>query len=430
VECGQDREAESRQMEHAQPDFDGVPLDRTTVAQVLLDIDNKHRSNLLPWSGQFSPQLIEVLLHTYAPQNGLILDPFAGSGTVLYEAGSLNLPVVGSEINPAACKMAQIYCFINTPVAKRKALTNRLERALDRLPQNEPSLFFPDGHGTQRCMKTSLVEMHSGLDDPDARSLLEALIVLLDFYKDVSEQKVYTMWAKLKARVLSLPESDEPIRLLNCDARRLSLNDSDAAFVLTSPPYINVFNYHQQYRRSAEALGWDLLKVAESEIGSNRKHRQNRFLSVVQYCLDMVDVLREVQRVCKEGSRVIVIVGRESNVRKTRFFNGEIVAALLSRCVGFLFVARQERVFMNRFGKQIYEDLLHFDVAKNSNTHEEPAEIARETLEKAKKRTPEESLRDLEEALTVLHRVETSPIYDPAVASSSFGKRRQMGAKA
>lgn len=42
--------------------------------------------------------------------------------------------------------------------------------------------------------------------------------------------------------------------------------------VLTSPPYINVYNYHQQYRASAEALGWDLLEVAKTEIGSNRKH--------------------------------------------------------------------------------------------------------------------------------------------------------------
>src|SRR5262249_39812661 len=162
-------------------------------------------------------------------------------------------------------------------------------------------------------------------------SVLEALIVLVDFYHEVTDEKVYCRWARLKARVLSLPESDAPARLLNCDARRLPLPDDEADFVITSPPYVNVFNYHQQYRRSVEALGWDLLAVARSEIGSNRKRRQNRFLTVIQYCLDMADVLRELRRVCKEGSRIVVIVGRESNVRKTRFFNGEIVAALAAR---------------------------------------------------------------------------------------------------
>jgi hypothetical protein len=428
-ECGHDREEEGDQMEYDQPDFDRVPLDRTTVAQALLNIDNKERSNLLPWNGQFSPQLIEVLLRTYAPKNGLVLDPFAGSGTVLYEAGSLAMPVVGSEINPAACKIAQIYCLINLPVAKRKILTARLERTLeDCLPESELSLFSMNGNGTQKCIKQALVEIHAGLDETAPRSLLEALIVLLDFYKDVTEEKVYGTWAKLKARVLSLPESDAPIRLLNCDARRIPLKDGEADIVVTSPPYINVFNYHQQYRRSVEALGWDLLRVAHSEIGSNRKHRQNRFLTVIQYCLDMTDVLREVQRVCKEGSRAIMIVGRESNVRKTRFFNGEIMAALASRCVGFLLAVRQERVFMNRFGEQIYEDLLHFDVARSSPNFEEPREVAREVLTKAKMRAPKESLGDLEDALAVLDVVDASPIYDRTAACSS-GRRQGEGAK-
>lgn len=415
-------------MEHERPDFDGVPLDRTTIAPALLNIDNKQRSNLLPWNGQFSPQLIEVLLRAYAPKNGLVLDPFAGSGTVLYEAGTLRMPVVGSEINPAACKMAQIYCLINIPVAKRKVLTNRLEGVLqDRLPQQESSLFSTDSSGTRKCLKKSLIEIHNQLDDLATRPLLEALIVLLDFYKEVSEEKVYATWARLKARILSLSESDEPIRLLNCDARRLPLKNGEANFVVTSPPYLNVFNYHQQYRRSVEALGWDLLRVALSEIGSNRKHRQNRFLTVIQYCLDMTDVLREVQRVCEEGARGIVIVGRESNVRKTPFFNGEIMAALASRCVGFFFAARQERVFRNRFGEQIYEDLLHFDVTKNSENHEEPREIAREVLEKARKRAPEESVRDLEAALADLSEVAPSPIYEPTAASFPSGRRRGKG---
>src|SRR5262249_39106176 len=152
--------------------------------------------------------------------------------------------------------------------------------------------------------------------------------VLVDFCQEVTDKKLDGTWAKLKTRVLSLPAADAPVRLVNCDARSLPLQDDAADFVVTSPPYVNVFNYHQQYRRSTEALGWDVLTVARSEIGSNRKHRQNRFLTVIQYCLDMTDVLQELRRVCKEDARILVIVGRESNVRKTRFFNGEIVAAL------------------------------------------------------------------------------------------------------
>ncbi|HEY7310885.1 MAG TPA: DNA methyltransferase [Gemmataceae bacterium] len=416
-------------MEKYQPSFNGVPLDRITVAQELLDIDNKQRSNLFPWNGQFSPQLIEVLLRAYSPKKGLVLDPFAGSGTVLYEAGRLGLPVVGAEINPAACKMAQVYRLMNTPFSHRKSMMNRLEKALQEcLPAREPSLFSANGNATDEEVKASLVEIYEVLSDETSRCVLEALIVLVDFYHEATDEKVYSAWAKLKARVLSLPESEASVRLLNCDARGLPLHDDEVDFVVTSPPYINVFNYHQQYRRSMEALGWDLLAVARSEIGSNRKHRQNRFLTVIQYCLDMTDVLGELRRVSKECSRIVLIVGRESNVRKTRFFNGEIVAALASHCAGFSFVSRQERVFRNRFGEQICEDILHFDVKKDAHTSlREPWVIAQEVLTNARKRTPKESLADLDEALSLVGEVQESPIYDQeranARSSGRAGKR-------
>lgn len=202
-----------------QPDFLGVALDRTTVAQHLLNIENKRRSNLFPWNGQFSPELIEVLLRTYAPKQGLVLDPFAGSGTVLCEAGTLGWPVIGTEINPAACKMAQIYCLMNLSVGKRKKLATELEKALqEHVPNREPSLFSTNSPASDQQVKESLVEIHAALRDEAARSMLEALIVLLDFYEEVTDKKIYRTWNKLKARILALPESESPIRLLNCDA--------------------------------------------------------------------------------------------------------------------------------------------------------------------------------------------------------------------
>src|SRR5947208_12976005 len=114
-----------------------------------------------------------------------------------------------------------------------------------------------------------------------------------------------------------MPYTKASLKFFNCDARRLPIQDGLIGLVITSPPYINVFNYHQQYRASVEALGWDLLEVARSEIGSNRKHRGNRFLTVIQYCLDMTDAILELRRVCTDGARIILVVGRESNVRKT-----------------------------------------------------------------------------------------------------------------
>jgi hypothetical protein len=188
-----------------------------------------------------------------------------------------------------------------------------------------------------------------------------------------------------------------------------------------------VFNYHQRYRRSVESLGWNLLNVAQSEIGSNRKHRGNRFLTVIQYCLDMTQVLLELRRVCRDGARIIMVVGRESSVRKTSFFNGRIMAALGVRCAGLQLVTRQERVFNNRFGLAIYEDILHLVVDQQQNgVRADPASIAEAILRNAESRAPSESRRDLRLALAELPNVRPSVVFQPAAANHAPHRRLRV----
>jgi hypothetical protein len=69
----------------------------------------------------------------------------------------------------------------------------------------------------------------------------------------------------------------------------------EAELIVTSPPYINVFNYHQNHRAILELLGFDLAATsAASELGSNRKNRGNRFRTVIQYALDMEAALESL----------------------------------------------------------------------------------------------------------------------------------------
>jgi hypothetical protein len=397
------------------PDFDGVPLDTRTIPRDLLNIQNKERSNPFPWSGQFSPQLIEALLATYAESGTSVLDPFLGSGTVLYEAGRRSLCGFGSEINPAAFKMAQVYRLINATFDQRKMLIGQADELIhNALPCD--SLFT--GRKRVDSVEASLSQAANGAEPPLVKALLDGLVVLLD-YRDtpVTAADVLRIWKRLRTTALELPFSNFSIDLAHCDARQLPLADDTVDFVLTSPPYINVFNYHQHYRRSVESLGWNLLTVARSEIGSNRKHRQNRFLTVIQYCLDMAGVFHELRRVCRPKARIAIILGRESNVRKTSFFNGEIVARIAVRSCGCRFESRQERVFRNRFGAMIYEDILHFSF--DEAQLEPPAGIARQTLTAALSRAPAESVADLEDAIDRIGDIEPSPLYGEIARVSS-----------
>jgi SAM-dependent methyltransferase len=392
-----------------------VPINRTEIDQALLNIESKERSNPLPWNGQFSPQFVEALLDKYASEAHCVLDPFSGSGTLLFEASSRKLAALGSDINPAACYLARIYTLASRSSANRLKLCDRFEQILQECFPEEMPLFRDSGWRTTLKEKTTqLLPIREAVAQSDGTVLLAALIVLCDFYSDHTKRKdLLDGWKRLRRIVSSLSESTQPIKVFNADARRLPIRDSQVDLVITSPPYINVFNYHQQFRQTVEALGWHSLHVAKAEIGSNRKHRANRFLTVIQYCLDMVQVLAEVNRVCKPSSRVIFVVGRESRVRGIPFYNARLVGAV-AELVGFELITRQERVFTNRFGQSIFEDILHFarSAGKKADPLAEARHIAIASLKQAIEGVAGEVRDDIAEAIKSASAVMPSPLYN------------------
>ena len=277
----------------------------------LLNIEDKNRSNLFAWRGQFSPQLIQCLLDAYCPSGSVVLDPFSGSGTVLYEAALMSLAAFGFEINPAAWSFSKVYEFANASLRERKAAVAELRQ---RVEDEFEIVLFADDHLDLDAFETKIRLIGNDLSDL-AKILCNALVVLLDVYNNqMTNPLIHEKLAELSQLVIDLPFSMEPIKADLQDARRLPLGPGSVDFAITSPPYINVFNYHQNYRQSAELLGWDLLRVAKSEIGSNRANRGNRFLTVGQYCIDMSRALREMFRVLKPGGKAVLIVGHESRV--------------------------------------------------------------------------------------------------------------------
>jgi hypothetical protein len=385
-----------------------------------LNIEAKSRSNLFPWRGQFSPQLVEALLRAYAAPGSVVLDPFMGSGTVLVESARLGLPAHGYEVNPAAYLLARVYELCCLTAAARRELLDKAETVLTGA---RPAAFelplFPTGP-TEAPLPGNDSDWVRATPDPRVRMLLEALVVLLD--EDSAPDESYaSKWSAIREIVAGLPFSSTPVHPALGDARALRIADGAIDFVLSSPPYINVFNYHHNSRTGIESLGWKPLVVARSEIGSNRKFRQNRFLTVVQYCIDMALALAELRRVCTESARILLILGRESNVHKTAFYNGQILERLATEVVGLRLHLKQERVFLNRFGHSIYEDLLHLSPQPD---HFRPKEaivecarrLGRDVLSEAVERAPSDRRHYLRDAIAEAGEVEASPILEPAAA--------------
>ncbi len=332
-------------------DIKDIPLLKD-IHQSELNIEKRNRVNPLPWKGQFSPGLVEVLVNRFATDNDVILDPFVGSGTVLYECARFGIEGTGIEINPAAYILSKIYTLCNLPPRERHEIVNYVYK-------NIISIFL------NNLNVQKLDNFISNLPT-EIQNIIEAWVILADLNSNNSPSIMLKSWQKLYKLILSLPFSEKRIKVILSDARCIPLDDNLFSIVITSPPYVNVINYHQQYRKSVEFLGYNILDIAKSEIGSNRKNRSNRFLTVIQYAIDMTFVLKELCRVCKPSSKLIFVIGRESSIKGVKICNSEIIATLF-HIMNIKLEGRYERLYMNRYGKKICEDILIGTVKKTDN---------------------------------------------------------------
>jgi DNA modification methylase len=373
-----------------------------------VNIEDKTRSNLFTWRGQFSPQLIEQILLNYASHDSIVFDPFLGSGTVLFESALLGLEASGCEINPAAISFAKVYELINQSEENVTSAISTIETVVSKYANDLPLFGCSDIDGFEK----DILEVYKETEIKVEKTILFALITGMDFdTKKIDTKRLNNVWNILKSNIENLPKSNKQLKVYHSDSRSAPIKDESIDFVITSPPYINVFNYHQNYRKSVEKTGVDVLSVAKSEIGANRKFRQNRFLTVVQYCMDMSMVFEELQRVCKKDAKTIFIVGRESKVRRTSFKNAELVISV-AKVNGFDLIGQQTRKFGNKFGELIYEEILRFSKVspKFKSAVEESRNIGILALMLSRKNCAEEVKDEIQEAIIKAKNIDSSPI--------------------
>jgi SAM-dependent methyltransferase len=383
-----------------------------------LNVENKNRSNLFSWRGQFTPQFVDYLLETYARPGQRVLDPFCGSGTVLQEAASHRLAVTGLEINPAAYAMAkffslsglghrsrskvvkdasEILCSVTTRIDKGLPLFRNVsdyrENVSNLLGVAKQVLSTAEDKQTKLLLLLSLFRAEGSKNGNLAATLIRGFQFLSD-------------------QLMRLPVTEEaPVAALS-DARsaHLLLNQQ-ADVIITSPPYINVFNYHQNYRALLELVGFDMLKVAHSEIGSNRKNRGNRFLTVIQYCLDLELAINSFAKALVPDGLLIMVLGRESRVRGIPFGNSAIAEALIERSGVYSKSVSHERVFVNRFGQSIFEDILIAQRTGETIIGESARDVAKSELYNALGKAVGDVQANIEEALGLVGSIQPSPTF-------------------
>lgn len=386
------------------------------LSQTKLNVLDKKRSNIFNWRGQFTPEFIEYLLDSFAFETHTTFDPFCGSGTVLFESARRNLSSIGYEINPAAYAMTRFVTLSNLSYVDRQYLATAVLSHVEALLGSYDDVPLLDPKSDYRERYANLLRFAKELFS--RITVKNELVVSLNalFHAESTGnghlvQSIRKSFSSTIQKLYDLPKANRKLTAGLCDARlshKQLTNSID--LIITSPPYINVFNYHQNYRAIMELLGFDILKVAASEIGSNRKNRGNRFKTVVQYSLEMGETLTSLVRCLKNNGILILIVGRESNVRGIPFSNSRILLELAENIGAFDQVVLHERVFINRFGKNIKEDIIVLKKKGQSLKSLEARDIARSHLEKALSIASDDVADDIREAISALDTISPSPL--------------------
>ncbi|OQW90437.1 MAG: hypothetical protein BWK78_07030 [Thiotrichaceae bacterium IS1] len=387
------------------------------LLQEKLDVVQKKRSNLFNWRGQFTPELVEYLLGFFVKETDFVIDPFSGSGTVLQEAARKNIYAEGFEINPAAYAMSKFFTFSNLAINQRLELLNRFELKFNAvLPLFNGEQIYQN-YSDYRQAYSNLINFGKSFQsylDKAEKILLLNVLFLSERDKNLTvTQSLCKSFLYVKNALLGLPYASSTIKANLADAREVHQKiRGQADLILTSPPYINVFNYHQNYRGLIEIFNFDILKIANSEFGSNRKNRGNRFKTIVQYSLDMEEALRSFWGALKPHATLVLILGRQSNVRNTAFYNSRIVMDIIDGIGGFEETNTLERKFTNKFGNHIKEDILIYRKTKDLNTEICGKQVALQHLSSNLSTATQDIERDLVNAMKDIDTISSSPMFN------------------
>ena len=117
---------------------------------------------------------------------------------------------------------------------------------------------------------------------------------------------------------------------------------------------------------------------------------------------------------------MVLVVGRESNVRGLAFYNSEIIKKCLMFFPDMTIIGVHERKFTSRYGSVVYEDIFAVEKSSVSNINtpnlnsllSNARVVAKEQLERNLSRSTGEIYDDLLEALEKLASVTPSPVIE------------------
>jgi len=333
-----------------------------------------------------------------------VLDPMAGSGTVLAVARAKGHRAFGVDLDPLAVLLAGVWT--RTVDAERviDKAEDVLSRARTRVQQLAVRQAYPP-HADEETRKfirywfddyarrqlAALATAVARTHDSAVRQALWCGFSRLIITKqagaslalDLSHSRPHKKFERAPIKPFSRFAAAVELVVSNCpqsgsdpvgplavvkqgDARHLPMTNGSIDLVLTSPPYLNAIDYLRCSKFSLVWMGYsvaELRQIRAESVGTEASAKQALDAEWVQglirqlrikpqlsarhhallstYAWDMGHAIAEVSRVLRRGGRAVYVVG-DSMIRGTFVRNSEIVAAAADYH-GLSLVSRQSR---------------------------------------------------------------------------------------
>lgn len=288
-----------------------------------------------PYKGKYHGQMIKALINFMGVgADGLVLDPFVGSGTTLVECATLGIPSIGIDINPALCLVSQIkvdslsirYADFQGALTQVKPLEmfryfsdkprsgakwalgmNRLNVDAKLLLTDAWENQFADGPvkelpDTWRNV-LFLCYLHALSDHTYLQGTNKAMPFEEFFIRDLNEylDTLSGTYRVLLDRQIQL----KPPKVLLGTALEIPLAEGSVDGIVTSPPYSIALDYVKNDQHLLNYLGIDTEGLREQILGLKGRNEEK----VKLYRADMRKSLEEMYRVLKPGCYAAILLG-------------------------------------------------------------------------------------------------------------------------
>lgn len=389
-------------------EVESLPVDIQTGATYAIKQanPNSYTHGMFKYPCKFIPEIPRWGIKTYlSEKRGVIFDPFSGSGTTLLEANVNGLDAYGTEIDDIAKLIIKVKTTV-LDLAQMKLLDQCYPEIINIIGQDDVKLFTPaivnlehwfsentinelgrikayidniedeDVRDFFKLCMASIIKKVSNADDTSPKPYVSNKIIKVPPTVEKEFTSVFRRYKQMMQELTHVKKMGNTV-IIQGDALEFSV-PLGIDLAITSPPYINAFDYGRTMRlenlwldtlteemlreKKSQYVGTEKINTEEekSELGILGKsdllkvyynqiaeQDEKRALIVKKFFEDMEDNLRCVYSQMNICGKYVIVIGN-STIRKVNVESWRVIEEIANK-MGFKTVQHFNYIIQNPY---------------------------------------------------------------------------------